>query len=85
MDEAAGRGTPEWLPDDPQLAAGYRALRRNAHPDTGAISTEAARVAVAEATKIEKAAAKGRVLKPLEEKDLLAPRYGTLYVRYPGE
>jgi len=68
------------IPSDPQLATAYQTLRQRADPSHGRIPTDEAIPAVAEATKLPRAAVKRRVFEPLRERGWIDPRYSVLIV-----
>ncbi len=75
----------ENLPEDGRLRDGYQRLREVSDPDTGRIDTDEALSTVAEAVGIKKGAVRRTVIKPLDRRGLLQPKWGTIVVKDPGE
>ena len=72
-------------PADPQLADAYRALWRNADPDTHRLDAEVAETIAAEATKVRSKVVRNSILKPLETRGYLRPEWGTLVIYPPNK
>jgi antitoxin component of RelBE/YafQ-DinJ toxin-antitoxin module len=72
------------VPGDDQLAAAYKALRRAADPDHQTVKTEVAETIVAEETRVRRAVVRSNVLKPLERRGYIEPRWGTVRVVDPA-
>jgi antitoxin component of RelBE/YafQ-DinJ toxin-antitoxin module len=79
-------GAPETgeMPADEQLTNAYRALWRNADPDTHRIDGEVAETIASEAAKVRAKVVKDSILKPLEDRGYLTPQWGTIVV-YPPD
>ncbi|WP_435358434.1 hypothetical protein [Haloarchaeobius sp. DFWS5] len=72
------------LPDDDRLRDGYQRLRQVTGPN-GRIDTDAALSTVAEATGVKKGAVKRTIIKPLDQRGYLTPRWGVITVHDPDE
>ncbi len=79
----AGSGDP--LPDDPALADAYRALRKNANPDSNLLNTRIAESVAAEASGVKSRVVRENVLEPLRSRGFIRPYFGQIVVIPPEE
>lgn len=75
--------TDDGLNDD--MAAALDTLRTVADPQTNRVTVDRATTAVAESCRVPKEAVKSSLLKPLEERGYVQPRWGVIRVRPEGE
>lgn len=72
------------LPDDENLAAAYTFLDAICDPDTRRVATDVAETQLAGELNIPKAAIRRSILKPLERRGYIKPRYGAVHVFRPS-